>query len=480
MKQLIDMIEAVAYEKNMPKDRVHEAMEGAIAALARKENKEPGALFHTEIDKEGNVTCWRVWDIVDNVMDEDRERLPENDEENPGDQVMEQAETPQWTRQGLQVVKQVLAQKLKQGLRQTVADAWKAREGEVVLGTVKRLDKNRVIVDLGEPAEGVLDRLGRIPNENYRIGQRIRSIVHKVNHEGPEPVIELSRTSEDFLREIMAIEIPEIETGQVIIKGIARDPGSRAKVAVEEGPGLRNGKGSAKAACIGMRGIRAQAIMSECGGERIDFIEWTPNTAEFIVMAMEPAVIKSMNLDETTGTATLSIDKDTMARAIGSKGQNVRLASALTGWNINVLSEEDFNTFNEKEVQEAVDQLMTLMDLDEEFALALIDEGFYTLEDIVSSSVDELMNIDGVDEELAETLKDRALDAQLLREALSEREPVLYDLDDITDEDVQELAGQEVHSVQDMADLGLGDIEWADEEQLKAWIMQARRIIGMI
>ena len=474
MKELADMIEAVAYEKGMPEEAVRDAMEAAIAALARKEQKEPGGAFHAEIEpKTGEVNVWRLWDIVDNVMDEDRERLGSN----VGDVEHDTVETPKWTRQGLQVVKQVLAQRLKQGLRKTIADNWKGREGDIVLGVVKRIDKNRVLVDLGEPAEGVLAGRGRIPGEMFKVGHRVRAVVQSVNEEGHGPVIELSRTSEEFLRELIAVEVPEVDLGQVIIRAVARDAGQRAKIAVEAGLGLRN---HPTAVCIGMRGVRAQAISGELNGERLEFIEWNDNPAELLVAAMEPAEITKLVMDETTKTATVAVDQTKMARAIGSRGQNIRLASKLTGWTIELLSNDDFEAKSEAEVAEAKEIFINLMDLDEEFAAVLTDEGFLTIDDIYFCSVEDLMSISGIDEDTALVLKERAGEAMTFQQYMNIEDDSLLSLDKITQDEVIALNALEVNSLQDMADLGLGDIEWNDDEQLSAWIMQARKKVGMI
>lgn len=474
MKQLIDMIEAVAYEKSMPQSAVREAMESAIAALARKEQKEPGGYFHADIDEDGNVSVWRVWQIVDNVMDEDRERLGEN----VGDVEMDEVPVPQWNRQGLQVVKQVLAQRLKQGLRQTIADAWKNRQGDVVMGMVKRVDKNRVIVDLGEPVEGVLAGRDRIPGEIFRVGQRVRALVAEVNSEGQGPVITLSRTHDDFLRELISIEVPEVDLGQVHIRAIARDPGSRAKVAVQAGPGLRHG---AAAVCVGMRGVRAQAIGAEINGERVEFLEWNDDPVQMIIAAMSPAVITTLVMDENTKVCTVAVSKENLARAIGTRGQNVRLASKLTGWTINLMSQEDFQAKDEAEKTSAKESLMGLMDMDEEMAEVLMDEGFMNVQDIHHADVAELMSIEGVDEDLAQMIKERAENAVLLQQELEEYEHGLASLDQITEKDIQALEEQQITTLQDLADQATDDVEWeGDTEQLGRWIMEARRKVGMI
>ena len=491
-KQLVDMIEAVAYEKSMPQDLVRAAMESAISALARREQKAPGGVFRTDIEKDGSVHVVRVWSVVDEIADPEKEvswaipsALTENAEKDASE-ILETVDTPQWTRQGLQVVKQVLAQKLKQGLRTTIAEAWQNRVGDVVMGVVKRADKSRIVLDLGEPVEGVISGKDRIPGEMFRIGQRCRALVTQVNAEGMGPVITLSRSADDFVKELVSIEVPEVDLGQVIIRAVARDPGARAKIAVEAGNGLRN---HPAAVCVGMRGVRAQAVSNEINGERLEFIQWSDVPAELVIAALAPAEVSTLVLDENDQRAMVGVDKENLARAIGSRGQNVRLAARLTGWNIELMSTEELQIKRQAEDQEAIDTLCELMDMDQEMAELLVSEGMRTVEDIHYSSLGDLLMIEGFDEELAQELKDRAENAVLLAEMLavddSQDESIQLDLTSlsgITAEDVTELNRQNINTLADLADMGVMDVEWNEErdEQLSSWIMEARKRVGMI
>lgn len=478
-KQLVDMIEAVAYEKSMPEDLVRAAMEAAIAALARREQKAPGGVFRAEIEKDGTVNVWRVWQQVDEVVDEEKERL-----RTPGGQdiVEEQVETPQWTRQGLQVVKQVLAQKLKQGLRNTIAEAWQGRVGDVVMGVVKRVDKNRIVIDLGEPVEGVLSGKDRIPGELFKIGQRCRAIVASVSAEGQGPVISLSRSSDDFVKELIAIEVPEVDMGQVIIRAVARDPGQRAKVAVQAGPGLRS---SPAAVCVGMRGVRSQAVSNEINGERLEFIEWKDDFAQFLIAALNPAEIVKITIDEAAKRAAVGVPQENLARAIGSRGQNVRLASKLTGWNIDLMSVEDLEAKREQEDASARQTLMDALDIDEEIATLLVNEGFLTVEDMALSLEAELLYIEELDEDIIAELRERATNALLLQEITAHEEAPLQELDQldgISSDDVAALNKQGITTLENLADLGVMDVVWNEDrdDELEKWIMQAREAVGMI
>ena len=477
-KQLVEMIEAVAYEKSMPEARVRQAMEGAVAALARREAKPDDGDFRASIDSDGTVTAWRVWRYVDTVENPALER--QATKLHPvGTTAEEPVAEPKWTRQGLQVVKQVLYQRLREGLRQTVADTWEGRVGEVVTAVVKRACKGGWILDLGEPAEGVLTGRERIPNENLRIGHRVRVLVKSVNKEGGGPGVVLSRSDEALLRELITVEVPEVGMGMVKIHAIAREPGVRAKIAVSAGPGLRN---SPSGTCVGMRGMRAQSISNDINGERLDFVEWSENPAEFLVAAMAPAEIETLVLDENEHRAMMGIAPEKLGRAIGAGGQNIRLASKLTGWKIEAMTLDDLAAKREAEDNEAIGKIGKALDMDEEMASALIDEGFYNIEDIAYCEPAELLVIDGFDEDIVEELQSRARDALLAIEVekaaakAAEGPKTLDDLDGISSEDVAALEKQGIDSLAKLAECGLRDVIWDEErdEELGAWIMAAR------
>lgn len=488
-KQLIDMIDAVAYEKSMPKDLVRTAMEQAVAALARREEKSPLGAFEAKIDSDGQVTVWRRFDLVERAELEDPERQIAQDDDMcredganvDGGVLKISVPTPAWTRQGLQVVKQVLAQKLKQGLRQTIAEAWGGRVGEVVLGQVKRIDRDRVVIDLGEPVEGVISGRDKIPGENLKVGHRVRALITKVDAEGNGPTISLSRTADDFVKELIAIEVPEVEIGQVKIRSVARDPGGRAKVAVEAGPGLRN---HPAAVCVGMRGVRAQAVSGELNGERLEFVEWNEDPAQFLINALEPAEIKTLVLDADENRAMVGVEASNLARAIGTRGQNVRLASRLTGWAIDLMTVEDLEAKRQAEDIAARNDLMSLMDIDEELATILVDEGFMTVEDIALAPDTDLLAIEGMGEDIVEALQARAHDAVALKQMLDQSQAHEFDvLDGINREDIDQLMTNGVSTLNDLAEQSVYDLEsWPedDHERLSHWIMQARQITGMI
>lgn len=477
-KQLLEMIEAVSYEKNMPKERVRQAMESAIAALARREAKPDDGEFRASIGSDGNVSAWRVWTYVDEVENPATQRLA--DKEHPvGTRVEESVPEPKWTRQGLQVVKQVLYQRLREGLRLTVAEVWQERVGEVVTGVVKRTCKGGWILDLGEPAEGVLAGRDRIPNENLRIGHRVRAIVKSVNDSGNGPAIVLSRSDEALLYELIRTEVPEVDMGMVRIHALARDPGVRAKIAVSAGPGLRN---SPTGTCVGMRGVRAQAVSNELNGEKLDFVEYNEDPAQFLVAAMAPGEIDTLVLDVNDKRALMGVDAERLGRAIGGGGQNIRLASKLTGWKIEAMSIEDLEKRRAEEDERAIKRLADGLDLDEEMAATLVEFGFQHIEEIAHCGIGDLISIEGLDEDVAEELQARAQD-WLLNQELKKAEQelvagpqTLADLPGISQEDIVALEGQGIDNLEKLAECGIMDVVWDEErdDQLGEWILAAR------
>lgn len=483
-KQLVDMIEAVAYEKSMPVEVVRASMEAAISALARREQKNPLATYRSSIANDGTVTVWRAWTVVDEVNDPEKEILVSDVSKYEiinGEATMPVA-TPKWTRQGLQVVKQVLAQRLKQGFRNTVADVWEDRIGDIVNGIVKRVDKNKIIVDLGEPMEGTISGKDRIPGEIFKVGQRCKAIVKSVSPSGNGPVIALSRSSEDFLRELITIEVPEVLMNQVIIRGIAREPGNRAKIAVQAGTNLKNNPTSV---CIGMRGVRSQNISNEIRGERLEFIEWDENFAQYVVSALAPAEVKKIAVYEDKNKVLIGVDKENLPRAIGAKGQNVRLASKLIGWEIEMLDMEQLQQKQNEEDMEAIGNLMEQLEVDEELASFLVEEGFLNVETIALTSKDEMLEIFEFNDELVEELMERAnnIFVQMkLEEELSKPITELSQLDNISEDDLSVLNKQGINSLEHLAELGLMDVIWNEDrdDELEHWIMQARKAIGMI
>lgn len=477
-KQLLEMIEAVSYEKSMPIERVRGAMESAIAALARREAKPDDGEFSALIEEDGEVSAWRVWYYVDEVENPSTQRLATK-EYPDGTVIEEQVDVPKWTRQGLQVVKQVLFQRLKEGLRLTVAETWSDRVGEIVTGVVKRTCKGGWILDLGEPAEGVLAGREAIPNETLRIGNRVRALVKSVNETGNGPAIVLSRSDENLLLELIRVEVPEIDMGMVKIHAIARDPGVRAKIAVSAGVGLRN---SPAGTCVGMRGVRAQAVSNELNGEKLDFIEWSENPAQLLVSAMAPGEIETIILDEGEKRALMGVNADKLGRAIGGGGQNIRLASKLTGWKIEAMSAEDLEARRVKEDQRAAEKLGQALELDEEMSQILVEEGFYQIEEVAYCGIGDLLAIEGFDDEIAVELQARAQDWLLNRELLKAQEEVeagpvkLGDLEGISQEDVAKLEEQGIDSLNKLAECGIMDVMWDEErdDELGSWIMAAR------
>lgn len=480
-KELNDMIEVVAFEKNMPVEMVRGAMETAIAGLARKENKAPDGKFEVKISANGGIEVNRVWTYVEEVINPDAELSVDGTAFEVGQVIKQSAEVPKWTRQGLQTVKQILAQKIKQGLRDVVADEWTDKVGTCVLGMIKKVDRDRAYIEFGNNAEGVIEGRDRIPREFLRAGTRIRSYVKSVAAGGRGPVIHLSRAAPELLEEIVGIEVPEVGSGQIKIRGVAREAGVRAKVLVESLS--YHGKSSPAAICAGTRGVRAQAISNELNGERVDFIEWSDNDAQLILNSMAPAEIVNIVLDNDKKTARLGVEEARLAIAIGSRGQNVRLASKVTGWNIEVMTVDDLKKKRYDEDEAAKQEFMELLEVDRDVAELLVEEGFFNVEDVAMASIAELTSLPGVDEETAEALNERAIEAAELKSILHDNagDDWLGGLEGVTEDDLARFETQNVKTLQDLADLATDELEWPEnDDRLGGLIIQARKKVGMI
>lgn len=485
-KPLLDMIEAVAYEKNISIELVTQAMEQTIAALARKEQKQPLGLFSAHIDQEGQVHVWRYWNPVPVVDDPEKEKMENTSEE----QLKMDIAVPKWTRQSLQFFRQTLNQKLKQGTRKIVADTWKDQVHQIVVGQIKRFDKHKIVVDLGEPAEGILPfKECCLDTDHLKIGQSIKASILSVQEEGKGSVIQLSRSSPQFLYGLLNLEIPEIDNGQIKVIALAREPGFKAKIVVKSGVGFNS---SPIAVCTGMRGLRSQALSDELNGERIEFIEWKENFPEYVVSLFPPSSIQKISIDEIHHRITLGAHSENLSRIIGTKGQNIRLAKNLLGWSIDVLSLDDFEKQQEQEENEIKSLLVSTLNLDDEIAQLLIQYGFNSIEDIAYAPEADLLVIPEFDEDIIETLKERATDHLLLLEFSSTEkdessetktpESELASLNQITENDIHLLQQQNILTLQDLADLSLMDVVWDEtrDDELAQWIIQARQKVGMI
>ncbi|WP_404402309.1 transcription termination factor NusA [Idiomarina seosinensis] len=490
-KEILLVAEAVSNEKAVPREKIFEALESALAH-ATKKKYEGDIEVRIDIDRQtGEFDTFRRWLVVEDT-DEGLEHpyreislsaaQYENPELQPGDFVEEQIESIQFDRITTQTAKQVIVQKVREAERAQVVDEYRDQVGEMVSGIVKRANREHVILDLGNNAEAIINREDMLPRESVRPGDRVRGLLYDVRPEARGAQLFVSRTHPEFLLELFRIEVPEIGEEMLELKGAARDPGSRAKIAVKSNDRRIDPVG----ACVGMRGSRVQAVSGELGGERVDIVLWDDNAAQFVINAMAPAEVAAIVVDEDAHTMDIAVAADNLAQAIGKSGQNVRLASQLTGWTLNVMTEDDFNEKNEAEAQRLLNLFINNLDIDEDFAAVLVDEGFSSMEEVAYVPVAEFLEIEGMDEDIVEELRGRAR-AYLTTKALADEESLesaepdesLLNLDGMDRHLAYVLASKGVATLEQLAEQGiddLADIEELNEQQAGELIMKARNI----
>ena len=490
-KELLLVVDAVANEKGVPRDVIFDALEAALASAAKKRYVDQDVVARVAIDrKDGSYETFRRWEVVaDDVVMESPDRqirlmdaVDEADGVEVGDWIEEQIENPEFGRIAAQAAKQVIVQRVREAERQQVVDAWKDRVGELVTGVVKRAERGNIYVDLGGNAEAFIPKDKGIPRDVLRTGDRVRGYLFEVRSEPRGPQLFISRGAPEFMIELFKLEVPEVGQGLVEIKACARDPGDRAKIAVV----AHDTRTDPIGACIGMRGSRVQAVSNELNGERVDIVLWNENPANFVINAMAPAEVQSIIVDEEKHSMDLAVAEDRLAQAIGKGGQNVRLASRLTGWQLNVMTQDQVAAKSEGEQAIARQLFVDKLEVDEEIAAILVAEGFNTVEEIAYVPVGELLAVDGFDEDIVEELRSRAREA-LLNDALAEEEGLdenqpaedLLALEGMDDETAYALASHGVRTSEGLSDLGTDEIvefgiEGLDEGRAKALILAAR------
>ena len=486
-KEILLVADAVSNEKGVEKDLIFEAIELALATAAKKRYDEE-ATIEVSIDRRtGDYTTTRYWEVVsDDVLAElgtqfTTEEAAEKDTSlKPGDVYSEIVENVEFGRIAAQTAKQVIVQKVREAERMQIVEQYRDQVGELISGSVKKVTRDAIIVDLGNNAEGLMPRDQLVGREIFRMGDRVRAHLKDIRSETRGPQLLLSRACPEMLIELFKIEVPEISEEVISLKAAARDPGSRAKIAVYTNDGRIDPVG----ACVGMRGSRVQAVSNELGGERIDIILWDHNPAQFVINAMAPAEIESIVVDEDAGSMDVAVNEDNLAQAIGRSGQNVRLASELTQWTINVMSIDEWESKQQEEAGGYLDMFVNALDVDEDVAEVLVEEGFTSLEEVAYVPLEEMLSIDGFDEDIAEELRSRAKDA-LLTQALASEEKL--DANEPA-EDLLNMEGMERHlafllasrgviTMDDLAEQAVDellDIEGIDEERAAALIMKAR------
>jgi N utilization substance protein A len=487
-KEILMTVDVLAREKNVPRETVFGALELALAAATKKLFDEEDVDVRVAVDREtGDYDAFRRWEVVPDeaglqepghqiILSDAKEDDPEIE---VGDFIEEQLAKQEESlgRRFAQDTKQVILQKIRDAEREQLLQEFLARGDQIVNCTIKRMDKGDMILEIGK-VEARLPRSDMIPKENLRVGDRVRAFVLKIDRQARGPQVIVSRTAPDFVKKLFELEVPEIEQGLLQIKSAARDPGVRAKIAVWTNDRRIDPIGT----CVGMRGSRVQAVTNELAGERVDIVLWSDDPAQFVIGALAPANVSSIVVDEDKHAMDVVVDEDNLAIAIGRSGQNVRLASELTGWQINIMTAEESAQKQEGEQSSVRAVFMEKLDVDEEIANILIGEGFGSLDEIAYVPVNELLEIEAFDEETVEELRNRARNALLTEaiareESLEKVEPALLELEGMDKELAAKLAANNVLTRDDLGELAvdeLVELTAVDEERAKQLIMGAR------
>lgn len=484
-KELLLVAEALSNEKGVSKGVVLEAIQSALESATRKLS---GAELGVRVvldPRTGEYETFRYWDVVadDAVEFPDRELTLAQAQERkpnvePGSRIEEPMPSIEFGRIAAQTARQVIIQKIRDAERQLVVEQFKCRLGQLVYGTVKKMTRDNVIIDLGGKAEAFMPRAEMLPQEMFRPNDRVRAYLFDIVDQARGPQLLVSRVRNEMLIELFRIEVPEIGENIIEIKAAAREPGNRAKIAVKTNDGRIDPVG----ACVGMRGARVQAVSSELGGERVDIVLWDDNPAQLVINAMAPADISSIVVDEDSHTMDLAVHKDQLSQAIGRNGQNVRLASQLTGWTLNVMTVEEFEGKSQEESTKIVKLFTTALEIDEEIAILLVANGFSSLEEIAYVPKDELLAIDEFDEDIVDELRNRANDT-LLTQALTSGGDLagsvagLASMEGMTDELVKRMAAIGIKTMDDLAEQSVDElleIAGMTEDKAAALIMKAR------
>jgi N utilization substance protein A len=481
-REILLLVDALAHEKSVEREIIFEAVEEALASATKKKHKD-AIDIKVEIDQEtGEYETFRKWTILPEDLIEDEEiHVSLEDERAKGlvenDIIKEPIESVEFGRIGAQAAKQVILQKVREAEREQILNEFLARDEKLVSGQIRRMERGNAIIEIGR-IDAVLPREQMIPKENLRIGDRVRAIVMEVDRGIKGPQLILSRVSPEFLIRLFELEVPEIEEGLLEIMAASRDPGLRSKIAVKANDQRLDPVGT----CVGMRGSRVQAVTGELAGERVDIALWSIEPAQFVINAMAPAEISSIMVDEDKKSMDLVVSEDQLAQAIGRNGQNIRLATELTGWELNILSEEESDQKTKDEYTNVSQLFIEKLDVDADIADILVHEGFSTLEEIAYVPIDELIQIEAFDEDTVNELRSRA-SAVILKEAISNEEKIQSPADDLLnmegmDSDTAKLlASKSIITMEDLAELAadeLLDIVKMDEERAKELIMTAR------
>ena len=486
-KEILLVVDAVSNEKGVPKKVIFEAIESALATATKKRYNNDVDIRVAINPKDGSYDTFRRWEVVaDDAMDlpDHQTTISAAQYEDPeiqiGDFTEEQVESIEFGRIAAQTAKQVIVQKVREAERAMVAEAYQEQLGQLVMGVVKRVERGNVFLDLGNNADAVIPREDMIPRESVRPGDRIRGLLKEIRTDVRGPQLFVSRTAPEFLIELFKIEVPEVGEELIDIMGAARDPGSRAKIAVKSNDPRIDPVG----ACVGMRGSRVQAVSNELSGERVDIVLWDDNAAQFVINAMSPAEVESIVVEEDSESMDIAVAEDQLSQAIGRGGQNVKLASELTGWTLNVMSEAQADEKSEEEASKAQKVFMDLLDVDEEVAVILVQEGFTSIDEVAYVPMSEMQQIEEFDDDMIEELRGRAKDVLLTRAISSEEnltavEPAkdLLEMDGMDSDLAYHMAAIGIITMEDLAEQSIDEImviDDMDEERAGQLIMTAR------
>jgi len=483
--EMLQVADAVAREKSVDRELVLEAMEQALKTAARRTYA--GKNVEAEIDRTtGEIRLCHVRTVVEEFEEEENDLTLEQGKELDADAELGaefRSPLPPITlgRIEAQTAKQVINQKIREAERDRVIAEYEPRVGELITGIVKRVERGNVYVDLGR-GEAVMYREDLLPRESFRQGDRVRAYLREVRNQSKGPLVFVSRSDAGMVLRLFEQEVPEVQEGTVAIQAISRDPGSRSKIAVISTDPSVDPVG----ACVGMRGARVQAVVNELHGEKIDIIEWTEDPAAFVVNALAPAEIERVLVDEASNTIEVAVSEENLAIAIGRRGQNVRLASELSGWNIELMSTGEEKERRHEEVAKATLIFQEGLDVDKDFAAVLVGEGFYSMDELAYCAAEDISAIEGLDEEMAAELQNRARNTlldQALKQGADEGESKisLLDLTGMTREVAEQLTAREMASVSALADAAVDeieDVEGLSREQAEALIIAAREASG--
>lgn len=488
-KEILAVVESVSNEKAVPKEKIFIALETALATATKKQH-EHDIDVRVVIDRKlGIINTFRRWIVVDQVMQPTREitldaaRL-EDYTIKINDYVEDRIESISFDRITTQTAKQVIIQKLREAERMIIIEQFLNRQGEIVTGIVKKINRNIINIDLGNNAEGVIKREEMLPRENFRLGDRIRGILYLVKPDSKGPQLFISRTSVNMLIKLFHIEVPEIGEELITIKAAARDPGSRSKIAVKTNDKRIDPIG----ACVGMRGARVQAVSSELGGERIDVVLWDNNPVQFIINSMSPADVTSIVVDEDKHTMDIAVEESNLAQAIGRNGQNIRLVSQLSGWELNVITVDELEAKRQSEIRDIINIFMYTLQINEESAKILIDSGFSSVEELAYVPIAELLSMNKFDENTIKVLRERAKNALKDSSKIINKKNKNYNNNSISEllklsnlkyEIALKLMNQGISTLEDLAEQDVSSlygIEGLTTEEIGKLIMEARDI----